>query len=660
MPADKPKEALSECVQQSFLKGSTENLKATKEPLDAGPLKRNEVFTRRAIRPQSTPVDIDWNQSNIIKSGENVLQSSRPKSSAPKSKNFLVNILKKKESEVSNFDFSNPAYQHHLNLSAYMNKLNQSEPSLACTEEKTLFLKRFEEPTKLPVCIENVKETSQSEDNLQTFKGECEQNTGMSSRKKKLVLRKKKKHSLNKNDSFAQQKSSTSESSELQMNTGSAASGKMATSEEQPKISEYESINSFEGEPIPSEANYDNINLVKIIKPCHQSVINPCEQSDDNYCEIKALSKEFEMHEDLNKLPNEQMSEDTQTNFSSNAVNNNPSTYSLAQDTLTMNTKNETIIKEFPTESSMKLITNPFESSDSETELPKGALDKSNPFLWSTDNLKSENDCIVTIDNSIPTSQSLGNPPNPFLSNNEDINDSNPFLCGSSDEEETVTVANTAECLSDKISDGALYTSTPISIKKRVAPKPPITNPKLTTIVGIKKREAPKPPNTTFENNILSKNNENDNVKPIVESHKSSSVSSQSIQELVAESINQPEYATVKKSETSLVHNKNILNHSTTSEANSDHLVLIKSADSSRQSIRRKAPERPELPPVVFDDGDVVQGALLPDRLTKVESIESELKYIEHQQGILEMEGVEMEKKLRESQAGNYQFSFYN
>ena len=72
----------------------------------------------------------------------------------------------------------------------------------------------------------------------------------------------------------------------------------------------------------------------------------------------------------------------------------------------------------------------------------------------------------------------------------------------------------------------------------------------------------------------------------------------------------------------------------------------------SRQSTKkRKAPARPAPPHMNLDENTILQNVALRDRQPKREEINKELQFLEIRQRELEMEGVVMEKKLRDNSA---------
>ncbi|XP_065658347.1 MICAL-like protein 1 isoform X2 [Hydra vulgaris] len=724
---EKPKEVI-EFTDNSK---SAECLKEDEKEINVSPFRRNEVFTRRGLRPQSTPVDIQCHQSYSIKPGENVLQPTIP--SIPKAKAYLANILKKKEIEENSLEFNNPAYQHHLELSAYMNRLNQSEPNLVHVNEKATesvichknvetqissvsptlgvslskdnlnsFGENYENITgiasspKKPDNFLSAKENSEQivdsqaiklPDNVLFFKGDCEQTTDMKNHKKKLVLRKKKKGA--RKESFLNQKSAENE---FTSNAGSASSCEVTSESYESNCHDYENITSFKENAIIS--NQDCESLVQ-----DQPSENDYEQI--NYFEIKSTSKELE---DSNKKLESNFKttkEEVFLNESKNIETDNL-IYVNTENILNKDEKNNKLRGSKCSEKS----NNPFESSDSEPDKPSepekdfsenSNLSSSNPFLGSVDNLY-ENDFVNSSSDATL---------NPFLSDSENLNNSNPFLCGSSDEDEAVMAVNN-DGFSKKPDKPTIFRSQLNSSKKRMAPNPPVrvvnekptvvprpsvrniknvshptADPRLSpcnstsvsessespnfsvnnkTFVkapSVKKR-APNPPPKNTEKSLMNENVER--VKTIIDNVLGSSVPSQNIQES-DKNINHTENNYKKNDKCD--HDQNVIKCSNEKETGLENVTVNKNIDSSRQSRvslrqsnRRKAPERPAKPPVTFEEDIAEHKLILKKNLSKIEIIENELSHIEQLQGILEMEGVEMEKKLRECQNGEQEESY--
>ncbi|XP_065680724.1 MICAL-like protein 1 isoform X1 [Hydra vulgaris] len=713
---EKPKEVI-EFTDNSK---SAECLKEEEKQINISPFRRNEVFTRRGLRPQSTPVDIQCHPSYSIKSGENVLQPTIP--SIPKAKSYLANILKKKEIEENSLEFNNPAYQHHLELSAYMNRLNQSEPNLVHVNEKATEsvichknvetqissvsptlgvslskdnLNSFGEncekitgiasspkkPDNFLSAKENCEHIVDSQaiklpDNLLFFKGDCEQITDMKNHKKKLVLKKKKKGA--RKESFLNQKSTENE---FTSNAGSASCEETSEFYES-SCHNYENITSFKENAIIS--NQDSESLVQDSQPSE----NDYEQI--NYFEIKSTSNELE---DSNKNLENLKTTNVFLNESKIIETNN---LINTENILNKDEKNNKLRGSKCSEKS----NNPFESSDSEPDkdfLESSKLSSSNPFLGSVDNLYENDFANSSSDATL----------NPFLSDSENPNYSNPFLCGSSDEDEAVMAVNN-DGFSKKPDKPTIIRSQLNSSKKRMAPTPPVrvlndkptvvprpsvrnikdvsyptADPRLSpcnstsvseyssspnlsisnkTFVkapSVKKR-APNPPLKNTEKSLMNENVEK--VKTIIDNVLGSSVPSQNVQES-DKNINQSKHTENNYEKND--HDQNVMKCSNEKDTCLENLTVNKNIDSSRQSRsslrqsnRRKAPERPAKPPVTFEEDIAEHELILKKNLSKIEIIENELSHIEQHQGILEMEGVEMEKKLRECQTGEQEEAY--
>ncbi|XP_066910594.1 F-actin-monooxygenase MICAL3-like [Clytia hemisphaerica] len=182
----------------SPLSNISENSEVTEIPKIAdNPFKRNEQFVRKGIRPQSSPSDIEWEKTKVVKSKTTETKSEKPVKSGKLS--FPGLKKSKKKAELDPKDFHNPSYQQQLELSNFMHSLdakttdpNMNERVVVGSEGDQTFDEQ-RAGTLSGLQVTNAQP-------VQKFQGETELDSktsaaisGKSPKKKKLIFNVKKK-----------------------------------------------------------------------------------------------------------------------------------------------------------------------------------------------------------------------------------------------------------------------------------------------------------------------------------------------------------------------------------------------------------------------------------------------------------------------------------